>query len=222
MLKLYNILFLTESRTKAFEKVMRQVYSHLPDLVFRDMYSQEKQNQNIFDQDIGPQIQTLTADVLANKPNAVENFKEFERQRQSEWINTSWESKQAKQINLSWNELSQNKKNFFKNKYLGKNEFFPPRTKDKHGYLDKIERILKSQTSSLKEPVILLKRKSQDGYDIIGGNNRVFNAFLLIALKNLKIIDSQNLDKLDFQQVFNNLDQNNPLIQINAYVGKEV
>jgi hypothetical protein len=220
-MKLYNILFISESRTKAFEKVMRQVYNHLPDHVFRDMYSQEKQHEIIFDPNIGQQVQELTNNVLLKNPSledAIKKIREFEQQRESEWINTSWESKQAKQIKLHWNDLSSIKKEFFVKKYLGLNPHFAARSKDKHGYLDKVERILSSNTSST-EPVILLKRKDQNGYDIIGGNNRVFNSFLKKIIKsiNLKLNDLDNPDF--FKSVFDYLDNQNPFITINAFVG---
>lgn len=235
---------LSEARVKSFEKVMRQVYDNLPDHVFNDMYSQEKQWSNIFDKDIGPYgkkigpddkdigpdgIQNLASAVLRNQPNALENFREFERRRGSVWIDTVWD-RRARNLNLRWKDLSEDKRNFFIRKYMGKNENFPARTEDKHGYLDKIERLLLNVEKS-SEPVILLHH-DETGYDIIGGNNRTFAAFFLNAIKNSNAIknlysnpQNQNLSLLSldvFGAVFEYLNSENPAIQISAFVGKKV
>ena len=154
-----EIIVLKEVRYKAFEKVMRQVYDNLPNHIFNDMYSQEKQWENIENPDIGTDIQKLTAAVLNNQPNAVEKFREYERKRGSEWIDTVW-SKRAQKVELHWNDLSDRKRDFFIRKYTGQLKYFPARTEDKHGYLDKVERLLPkfmAQSEQSSEPVILLQ-----------------------------------------------------------------
>lgn len=210
---------LNEARVKSFEKVMRRVYDNLPDHVFNDMYSQEKQWSNIFDEVIGPETQKLAGAVLRNQPNALENFREFERDRGSVWIDTVWD-RRARNLNLRWKDLSEDKRDFFTRKYRGENKNFPARTEDKHGYLDKIERLLPNAEQS-SEPAILLNH-DETGYDIIGGNNRIFAAFLSNAIKNLKAIDPQNLSLGAFDAVFEYLNSENPAIQISAFVGKRV
>lgn len=218
-----EIRILKEVRYKPFQKVMRQVYANLPDHVFNDMYSQEKQWANIEDPDIGPDIQRLTAAVLNNQPNAIEKFREYERQRGSEWIDTVWR-KRAQNVQLHWNDLSDKKRNFFIQKYTGQLKYFPARTEDKHGYLDKVERLLPkfmegSEQSS--EPVILLQRNGEPGFDIIGGNNRTFNAFLATAIRNLKDIDAKNVSLDTFTSIFDYLNKENPAIRINAFTGQQ-
>lgn len=218
-MNLYNILFLTEATQISkddFEKVMRLVYDNLPDHVFWDMFHQEHQHENINDPDIGERVKELTVDVLEDKPNAVETFRDFERQRESEWINTKWSSKQSNPIKLAWNDLSSVKQQFFMKKYLGLNPHFPARTPEGKGYLDKIERMLKNP-AVLDEPVILLQKKGQDGFDIIGGNNRIFNQFLKLAKDKISSQIEYNQDF--FQQVFDYLNNNNPSITINALTG---
>lgn len=210
---------LREARVKTFKKVMRQVYDNLPDHVFNDMYSQEKQWSNIFDDDIGSEIQKLTGAVLRNQPKALENFREFERKRGSVWIDTVW-NKRSKSLNLEWNDLSASKRNFFKNKYTGKLSYFLA-TDGGHGYLDKLKRLLPIAEQS-SEPVVLLQSHSEPGLDIIGGNNRTFAAFFSIAMKGLENTDVQSLTPDAFNAIFDYLDRENPAIQISAFVGKRV
>mgnify|MGYP006293330379 CR=1 FL=1 len=228
-MKLYPILF--EAKFKQFRNVMRKVYSNLPDYIFQDMYAQEKQNENIVDPDIGGDIRTLTNDVLLGKPEAIEKMREYEKNRGSEWINTEWE-KRPKVIDLKWNDLSDKKRNFFREKYLGLNlANFPAMQKEKKGYFDKVRRILASG-SNQTEPVILLQRKQEAGYDVIGGNNRVFNGFLRLVLedpetkKRFEVLNAsqevpqENINNF-FKQVFDMLNKLNPSIKINAFTGKE-
>ena len=228
-MKLYPILF--EAKFKQFRNVMRKVYSNLPDYIFQDMYAQEKQNENIIDPDIGEDIRTLTNDVLLGKPEAIEKMREYEKNRGSEWINTEWE-KRPKVIDLKWNDLSDKKRNFFREKYLGLNlANFPAMQKEKKGYFDKVRRILASG-SNQTEPVILLQRKQEAGYDVIGGNNRVFNGFLRLVLedpetkKRFEVLNAsqevpqENINNF-FKQVFDMLNKLNPSIKINAFTGKE-
>lgn len=219
-----EINLLKEVRYKAFAKVMRQVYDNLPNHVFNDMYSQEKQSANIVDPDIGTDIQQLTAAVLNNQPNAVENFREYERKRGSEWIDTVW-SKRAQNVELRWNDLSNRKRDFFIRKYTGQLEYFPARTEKKHGYMDKVERLLPKfieQSEQSSEPVILLQRHSEPGFDIIGGNNRTFNAFLATAIRELKNIDATNMSLDTFTSIFDYLNKQNPTIRINAFIGRKL
>ena len=218
-----EISLLKEVRYKAFAKVMRQVYDNLPNHVFNDMYSQEKQWANIEDPDIGNDIQQLTAAVLNNQPNAVENFREYERKRGSDWIDIVW-SKKAQNVKLRWNDLSDRKRDFFIRKYTGQLKYFPARTEDKHGYLDKVERLLPKfieQSEKSSEPVILLQRHSEPGFDIIGGNNRTFNAFLATAIRELKNIDATNMSLDTFTSIFDYLNKQNPTIRINAFIGRQ-
>lgn len=228
-MKLYPILY--EAKFKQFRTVMRKVYSNLPDYIFQDMYAQEKQNENIIDPDIGEDMRTLTNDVLLGKPEAIEKMREYEKNRGSEWINTEWE-KRPKVIDLKWNDLSDKKRNFFREKYLGLNlANFPAMQKEKKGYFDKVRRILASG-SNQTEPVILLQRKQEAGYDVIGGNNRVFNGFLRLVLedpetkKRFEVLNAsqevpqENINNF-FKQVFDMLNKLNPSIKINAFTGKE-
>jgi len=228
-MKLYPILF--EAKFKQFRNVMRKVYSNLPDYVFQDMYAQEKQNENIIDPDIGGDIRTLTNDVLLGKPEAIEKMREYEKNRGSEWINTKWEQK-PRVIDLRWNDLSDNKREFFRTKYLGLNlGNFPATQKEKKGYFDKVRRILSSGANQT-EPVILLQRKGETGYDVIGGNNRTFNGFLRLVLEDPEIknkfealnaseqIPQENINNF-FKQVFDIFDSVNPAIKINAFTGTE-
>lgn len=218
-----EIQLIKEVRYKPFQKVMRQVYANLPDHVFNDMYSQEKQWANIEDLDIGSDIQRLTAAVLNNQPDAVENFRNYERKRGSEWIDTRW-SKRAQNVQLHWNDLSDKKRDFFIQKYTGQLKYFPARTEDKRGYLDKLERILPkflAASEKSSEPVILLQRNGETGFDIIGGNNRTFNAFLATAIRNLKNIDAKNVTLDTFTSIFDYLNKENPTIQINAFIGQQ-
>jgi hypothetical protein len=229
--KQQNNRIITEARLKSFRRVMRAVYHNLPEFVFNDMYGHEKQWSNIQDGDIGGEVKRLADDVMSNEPNAIENFRQFEKERGSEWLDTVW-NKKPRVIQLHWNDLSEIKRDFFEKKYMGKNEWFLPRTTDGSGYMDKLIRVLPSvmnQIPGKNEPVLLLQRRDAPGYDVIGGNNRIFNAFLAAAIQEVigdvqrsdgKGIDDKKIES-SFRSIFEFLNDRDPAIEINAYVGKE-
>ena len=215
---------------KGFRRVMRAVYHNLPEFVFNDMYGHEKQWSNIQDDAIGGEVKGLADDVMMNEPDAIENFRQFERERGSEWLDTVW-NKKPRVIQLHWNDLSEIKRDFFEKKYMGRNEWFSPRTTDGSGYMDKLVRVLPSvmnQSPGKNEPVLLLQRRDASGYDVIGGNNRIFNAFLAAAIQEV-IGDVRRSDggiddgriESSFGSIFEFLNDRNPAIEINAYVGEE-
>lgn len=222
---------LAEMRNKPFARVMRQVYGELPEFVFRDMYGHEKQWSNYTDPDIGSKVRELSAAVMRGDPHAIENFREFERSegRESGWIDTVW-SKRPVNVKLRWHDLTASKRDFFKEKYTGNNPHFSPRTPNKDGYLDKLERLLSKpggqagESAPTNEPVLLLQNLKKDelGYDVIGGNNRTFAAFFILAADKLKITTEDINTPATFNKLFDFLDQSNPAIQINAYTGSKV
>lgn len=215
---------LDESRMKGYESALRKVYSNLPEFVFNDMYSQEGWWKNAVDPDIGPEAQELAAAVKRNEPGAIERFREFERRQKSLWVDTKWQ-KRPQVVNLKWHDLAPSKRDFFEKKYTGKLRWFPARDGG-HGYLDKIERILPKmmspESTGKNEPVLLLKTRAEDGYEVIGGNNRTFNAFLARAIAGLKREFSDDMFSGDESPVFKYLNEEDPEIKINAYVGEEI
>lgn len=216
---------ISEARLKGFRRAMRQVYHNLPEFVFDDMFGHEKQWSNVMDPDIGADLQKLTNDVLMGKSGAIEAFRQFERERPggSVWLDTSW-SKKPQSLQLRWSDLSDSKRQFFEDKYIGRMPYFPARTKDRKGFLDKMERVLdqmQAQEEGANEPVLLLRRRGENGYDVIGGNNRTFNAFFVTVVRAFKD-DFNAKDVMEsFVTVFDYLAREDPSIRINAYVGSE-
>ena len=222
---------LLEARDKAFRRVMRQVFFNLPDFVFNDMYGHEKQWGIKTDADLGEDVERFVAAINAarseeERRQAVNAMRQYLRGLEYEWLDTKWSSKKPKVTDIRWSDLSEKKRNFFKQKYSGLNRNFPATTEAGHGYWDKVVRLLK--TSLTNEPVIILQ--ADEGLDIIGGNNRVFNAFLMRAIKGMGLIEElENLVKVQqtesslkpiFEKIFQYLEDEDPSVSINAYIGR--
>lgn len=222
---------LLEARDKAFRRVMRQVFFNLPDFVFNDMYGHEKQWGIRTDADLGADVEKFVASINSagsgeERREAINAMRQYLRDLEYEWLDTRWSSKKPKVTEIRWSDLSEKKKSFFKQKYLGLNKHFPATTEAGHGYWDKVVRLLK--TTSKNEPVIVLQ--GAGGLDIIGGNNRVFNAFLLRTIEDTtssgefeemtKLKQSEASLKPMFEKIFQHLEEEDPSVSINAYVGR--